>query len=435
VGLPTRARIYVVFLGLLALASIAYHVRDLVFLSYTQVLAFSLFLVLGFLSEIYAVWIPAYGCEVSSSIAIYMASLFILGPAGAVLMVFLSTIVPEVMMRWEHLKSNPARFAYITTFNVSQLVVAVGLTGVIFFRSGSGPLALVSGRDYLWATLAFLCYAGINVTLVTAVVSFTEGKRFIYSFGTYVRDFIVQYAVLGVLALLLAVLYSVSVWHMLLAIVPLFLVHLSFRSYQKLRTEARNTFEKISRLLDERDHYTAVHSGDVADLAVKVAAEMNLPQGEIEKVEIAARIHDIGKVAVPDSILLKPGPLTDEEWGIMKRHPAISAELIEGIEIYARVADAVRHEHERWDGSGYPDGLRGEEIPLISRVIAAADIYDALSTDRPYRGAFTYEETVEMIRQMRGADIDPAVADALLRVIGEPAAAPLGKRSPVGEPG
>jgi len=205
--------------------------------------------------------------------------------------------------------------------------------------------------------------------------------------------------------------------------------------YQKLRTEARNTFEKISRLLDERDHYTAVHSGDVADLAVKVAAEMNLPQGEIEKVEIAARIHDIGKVAVPDSILLKPGPLTDEEWGIMKRHPAISAELIEGIEIYARVADAVRHEHERWDGSGYPDGLRGEEIPLISRVIAAADIYDALSTDRPYRGAFTYEETVEMIRQMRGADIDPAVADALLRVIGEPAAAPLGKRSPVGEPG
>ena len=114
-------------------------------------------------------------------------------------------------MRWDHLKSNPARFAYIIAFNVSQLVVTVALTGFIFFRSGAGPLSLVSGQDYLWAMLAFLCYATINVTLVTAVVSLTEGKRFLYGFRTYIRDFFVQYAVLGVLALLLAVLYSLSI--------------------------------------------------------------------------------------------------------------------------------------------------------------------------------------------------------------------------------
>jgi len=435
VRLPTRARVYVVFLGLLALAFVAFYVRDIAFLSSGQILAFALFLVLGFLSEIYAVWIPAYGFEVSSSIAICMASLFILGPSLAVVMVLLMSTVSELMMRWEHLRSAPGRFVYIVIFNVSQLVVAVGATGLIFFRPGGTSLSLELGSDYLRAMLAFLCYAVINIALVTTVVSFTEGKRFLYRFVTYARDFIVQYAVLGVLALLLAVLYTLSVWHMLLAIVPLFLVHLSFRSYQKLRTEAKKTFENISRLLDERDHYTAVHSSDVAGLAVKIAEELNLSQGEIERVEIAARVHDIGKVAVPDSILLKPGPLTDDEWEIMKRHPVISAELIEGLEIYAQVADAVRHEHERWDGSGYPDGLRGEAIPLISRVIAAADIHNALSTDRPYRSAFTREETLEMIRQMRGADVDPTVADALLRVIGESAASPVEDPSPVGEPG
>lgn len=419
-NLPTKARIYIIFVGLLALASMAFYMRDLAFLSTGQVFAFILFLVLGFLSEIYAVWIPAYGFEVSSSIAIYMASLFILGPPLAVLMVFLTTLVPEVMMRWEHVKSDPRRFAYVLSFNVSQLVVTVAVTGLIFSKLGGAPLALASGRDYWQAMLAFLCYAAINVALVTGVVSFAERSRFLYRFRAYVRDFSVQYLVLGVLALLLAVLYSLSVWHMFLAIVPLFLVHLSFRSYQRLRTEARSTFEKISRLLDERDHYTAVHSGDVAELAVQVAEQLGLSQADIEKVEIAARVHDIGKVAVPDSILLKPGPLTDEEWEVMKRHPVVSAELIEGLEIYAPVANAVRHEHERWDGSGYPDGLRGEAIPLISRIIAAADIYDALSTDRPYRSAYSDEEALALVREMRGADLDPAVADALLRVIHRP---------------
>ncbi len=421
--ISTKARVYVGFLVVLAIAAIAFFARDLVRPSTPQLLALVFFLILGFLSEVYAIWIPAYGGEVSSSIAICMASLFILGPSLAVLMVLVMSLASELTMRWEHLRSAPRRFAYVLTFNVSQLVVTVGVTGFLFFKLGAAPVALTSGGDYLWAMLAFLCYAAVNVTLVTTVVTLTADKRFGHFLRTYVRDFSVQYLVLAVLALLLAVLYSLSVWHMFLAIVPLFLVHVSFRSYQRLRSEARNTFENISRLLDERDHYTAVHSSDVADLAVRIAEEMNLSQVEIEKVEIAARVHDIGKVAVPDAILLKPGPLTDEEWEVMKRHPLVSAQLIEGLEIYAPVADAVRHEHERWDGSGYPDGLRGEAIPMISRVIAAADIHNALSTDRPYRGAFSPKETVEMIRQMHGTDLDPDVADALLRVLAKRAEA------------
>jgi len=417
VNLPAKARIYIYIVDLLAVAAIVYYTRELSFTSFKQIVAFVLFILLGFLSEAYATWIPVYGGEISSSLTIYLAALFILGPSLTVLVVLITALASEVLLRWNYIKDGPMRFARTVTFNVAQWVVTVAVTGVIFIVWRHAPLSLRSFNDYIGALGAFLCYSGVNLSLVTGIVSLTENKRFFYALRTYARDFNLQYLVLCVVALLLVVLYSLSVWHMFLAIVPLVLVHVSFRSYMRLQTETRKTFEKISRILDERDHYTAVHSSEVAELAVKIGQKMGLPQGEIEKIDIAARVHDIGKVAVPDAILLKPAPLTEEEWKVMKRHPLISAELIEGLEIYTPVADAVRHEHERWDGSGYPDGLKGKEIPLLARIIAAADIYNALTTSRPYRKAFTREQAVESIQKMRGKDLDPIVADVLLRVI------------------
>jgi HD-GYP domain-containing protein (c-di-GMP phosphodiesterase class II) len=278
-------------------------------------------------------------------------------------------------------------------------------------------LGMQQPTDFLWASVAFLVYFLLNVSLVVCIISLTQRRQFWHLLGENLRAFFVQYAVLCISAILLAVLHSISVWHILLALFPLTLVHISFRSYLKLQTQARSTFERISQLLDTRDHYTAVHSTEVASLALEIGREMGMPQGVLEQIDVAARVHDIGKVAIPDSILLKPGPLNDAEWKVMKTHPVVSAQLIEGLEIYSSVAAAVRHEHERWDGSGYPDGLRGEQIPVLSRVIAAADIYNALSTDRPYRKAFTHEETIRMIGEMRGTDIDPMVADALLLVV------------------
>jgi hypothetical protein len=416
-NLPVKARIYIYGLSLLTLSAIGYYSRDLAFTSVAQIVSFVLFIALGFLSEVYATWIPVFGGEISSSLAIYLASLFILGPALTVFVVLAVTLSSEILMRWDHLKHSQNTFIHAVGFNVAQWVVTVSVTGLLLILTHHVPITLASAKDFLWAFLAFLCYAGINLSLVTGIVSLTGKRSFSYGFLTALKDFSFQYASLFTSALLLVVLYSLSVWHMLLAIVPLMLVHISFRSYLQLQTEARKTFEKISRLLDERDHYTAVHSTEVADLAVKIAQEMGLPQGEIEKVDIAARIHDIGKIAVPDSILLKPGPLDAEEWVTMKRHPVISAELIEGLEIYKPVANAVRHEHEHWNGSGYPNGLKGDRIPLIARIITAADIYSALSADRPYRKAFSHEKTIEMIKEMKSADLDPVVADALLRVL------------------
>jgi HD-GYP domain-containing protein (c-di-GMP phosphodiesterase class II) len=419
VDLPVKARIYVFCLIILAVVGTVYHTWNLAFTSLEQIVAFALFVLLGFLSEVYATWIPIYGTEMSASIAVYSAALFILGPSHAVPVVLLATLASEILMRWEYLGHAPVRFIYVAGFNVSQWVVTLSIAGVLVAFARTLPLTLAIPGDFLWALVGFWCCAGVNLALVTGIVTMTERKNFFYGFTTSLKDFSLQYVSLFVSSLLLVVLYSVSIWHMFYGIVPLALVHISFRSYLKLRTEARKTFERISALLDERDHYTAVHSDEVADLAVKIAQEMKLPQGEVEKVDVAGRVHDIGKMAIPDAILLKPGPLSEEEWGVMKRHPGVSAELIQGMEIYAPVAVAVRHEHERWDGSGYPDGLKGEEIPLVARIIAAADIFKALITKRPYREAFTHEEAIETIRQLRGTDLDPVVAEALLRVVDE----------------
>jgi HD-GYP domain-containing protein (c-di-GMP phosphodiesterase class II) len=405
-------------LAVLALASIGYSVSQSFPAGVDELVLFFILAVLAILAEVYATWIPAFNWEISSSIAICIAGLYILGPHLAVLLVFVTSLVSELFLRWSSEGVDRAKGIVPITFNISQLVLTVTAAGALLQLLGHTFLEFRAADDYLLAIGAFGVYVIVNLSFVTGIIKLTEGKKFFLSLWQSVSQFFVQYLVLCVSALLLAVLRTISIWHVFLALFPLTLVHISFRGYVKLQTEARKTFERISRLLDERDHYTAIHSQQVAELAVEIALEMGLPQGEVEKVDIAARVHDIGKVAVPDSILLKPGPLSDEEWAIMRRHPVISAELIEGLEIYGPVVDAVRHEHERWDGSGYPDGLRGDEIPLIARIIAAADIHNALTTDRPYRKAFSEERTIAMLEEMRGTDLDPDVADALLRVIG-----------------
>ena len=415
--LPLRAAVLVTLLVAVSLASLGWGFAHLPQATTESLILFFVFAVLAVFAEVYATWIPAYKWEISSSIAIYLAGLFILGPNLVLPLVFFSSIVSELLLRWGTRRAEWSTALVPVAFNVGQVVTALTVAGILIRVLGYNVLAMRSASDFAVAIAAFLVFFVLNVSLVVGIISITQRRSFWHLLFENLRAFIIQYAVLCVSAILLAVLRSISVWHVFLALFPLTLVHISFRSYLKLQTQARSTFERISQLLDTRDHYTAVHSSEVAELAVEIGREMGMPQGELEQIDIAARVHDIGKVAIPDSILLKPGPLNDAEWAVMKTHSVVSAQLIEGLEIYSSVADAVRHEHERWDGSGYPDGLSGEAIPVISRVIAAADIYNALSTDRPYRRAFSHDETTRMIREMRGSDIEPLVADALLRVV------------------
>ena len=175
--------------------------------------------------------------------------------------------------------------------------------------------------------------------------------------------------------------------------------------------------QTLAAAVSARDSYTGAHSRDVVERAIEVANQLGLEQAEIADVEKVALLHDIGKIAVPDAILHKPGPLSPSEWEEMRRHPEASAKLVAEVPGLEHLAPALRAEHERWDGAGYPDGLAGEAIPIASRITFVCDAYDAMTTDRPYRRALSPEEAREEIWAGAGSQFCPVCAAALLAVL------------------
>jgi putative nucleotidyltransferase with HDIG domain len=180
----------------------------------------------------------------------------------------------------------------------------------------------------------------------------------------------------------------------------------------------RGTALLLRDLLEEDDEYTGHHTEDVVELAVKVADEMGLDEDARRETEMGALLHDIGKIAVPDEIINKPGPLDDEEWAIMKTHTVEGERMLQQVGgLLSSVGLVVRASHERWDGGGYPDGLVGEQIPVAARICAACDAFNAMTTDRSYRKALPLSVAIAELRDNRGTQFAPDVVDALVAVI------------------
>ncbi len=171
----------------------------------------------------------------------------------------------------------------------------------------------------------------------------------------------------------------------------------------------------LAAAVEARDSYTRGHIDRVARYALGIAREMHLEPEIITKVEIAAILHDIGKIGIPDAILRKEGPLSPEEFGIMQAHSLKGMEIISTSSLFSSVMDAILHHHEFYDGSGYPAGLRGEDIPLVARIIAVADSFDAMTTDRPYRRGLAWETALKEIEAAKGSQFDPLVVDAFAK--------------------
>jgi putative nucleotidyltransferase with HDIG domain len=176
--------------------------------------------------------------------------------------------------------------------------------------------------------------------------------------------------------------------------------------------------EALTNALEAKDNYTFGHSSEVATISMDVARELKLPQDELFKLNVASILHDVGKIGIPDQVLNKPDKLTSDEYDLIKLHPSIGAKIIASIPSPAEIATIIRHHHARWDGTGYPDSLEGNGIPLGSRIIAVADCYQAIISDRPYRKGRSHEEAVEEIRRCSGSQFDPFIVEAFLRVYG-----------------
>jgi putative nucleotidyltransferase with HDIG domain len=176
------------------------------------------------------------------------------------------------------------------------------------------------------------------------------------------------------------------------------------------------TIEGWSHALDLRDKETEGHTQRVTELTVKLARAFGLNDAELKQVRWGALLHDIGKMGVPDGILLKPGPLSDEEWVAMKKHPTFAYEMLSPIHYLNGALDIPYYHHEKWDGTGYPMGLKGTQIPLVARIFALVDVWDALGSDRPYRAAWTEEKVREFILASSGTHFDPKVVDIFMQL-------------------
>ncbi|SDD66304.1 HD-GYP domain-containing protein [Sporomusa acidovorans] len=176
-----------------------------------------------------------------------------------------------------------------------------------------------------------------------------------------------------------------------------------------------STIESLVTALEAKDAYTYGHSSQVASIAEAIGRELGLAEDELLTLRIAALLHDIGKIGIPDHILNKPGRLDAEEWAIIKQHPETGAKIIAGIPALKEVAESVRHHHARWDGEGYPEALSRDNIPLGARIIAVADTYQAMISDRPYRTGMPEEVALEEIRRCIGDQFDPQVVDAFVK--------------------
>jgi putative nucleotidyltransferase with HDIG domain len=237
-------------------------------------------------------------------------------------------------------------------------------------------------------------------------------------------------ASLGMLfiGVLIAVLWVTSPWTIALAAIPLTAIYYTLRNTVSLETQTVDALFNLADILDARDSYTHGHSLRVGQYAEKLALQMGLSGDDAHLVFLAGRLHDIGKCAIKNEVLLKPGALNKEEFEHMCIHPEVGSSMLASFSLFKECARYVRGHHERWDGKGYPDKLQGEAIPLGARVIAVADAFDAMTTTRPYRKALPLAEARRRLEEGAGSQWDARIISAFLHLL---ETTPLGQAEPL----
>ncbi len=356
------------------------------------------------------------------------AAMLRFGPSGAVLVTAVSCLASSLY---------PVRQpTYRTLFNVSLSMLEALAAGWVFFSLNGFSLTLNTPGSYPAVAAASLVFFLVNTGGVAAIIGLcTEQGGFSIWRKTFLWTAPNFFAGACVSMLGLMVFNSHS-GYILLLLSPLGWVLYQNYATTTARTEEKQqhieelqlsqenladlylaTIKSLALAIDAKDQYTHQHILRVQRYAVAAAQHLGLTGSELEAINTGALLHDIGKLGVPEYVLLKPGRLTDEEFAKIKQHPEIGAAILDPVEFPWPVLPLVRSHHEKWDGTGYPDGLKGEDIPRTARILAVADVYDALTSSRSYRNAWTHERACEVIRKDRGSHFDPTIADAFLEII------------------
>lgn len=367
------------------------------------------------LAEYFAIRLP-YGGAVSLTSALALAAVLTGGPAtGAMVATFGSLSLADIQDRkpWSRM-----------LFNTSQYVIATVMAGLTLILAGVQPLAVAgpnapSGARWIFAALAAaVVLAAVNALLVGTAVALDTGSPL----RRVLREFFGWYAVsvvaLALLGLVMAeLLYVAGVMGTLLIVVPFTIARQTFEVYQRQSAAYRDTVRSLVTAIEAKDAYTRGHSERVAWYARLICERLRLPEPEQQRVEWAALLHDIGKVALDSEMLCKPSTLSSAEYDLVREHPLRAAEILSDIEFLEDAVPYIRAHHERIDGCGYPQGLPAAAIPLGARVLAVADSFDAMTSTRAYRQALTYDHACGELLDKAGEQFDAECVSEFLAAI------------------
>jgi putative nucleotidyltransferase with HDIG domain len=358
--------------------------------------------------------IPFSGAVVSVGLAVTVTAMIVGGPLVGAIVAGLGFAfrMPVIEGKRRHLFNTEI---HRTLFNISQVILVIGIAGEILYGvfGYSEPKSLT--QLVIPVLLIILICEILNSILVAIIVNLMHGKNITETFIINLKGIVPSMLGIGALGIIMALAYiNYGEGVVILFFVPLLIARYSFKLYFESQNMAMETIHALNDALEVKDSYTGGHASRVQEYAVKLAETKGMKKQQVELIRTAALLHDIGKIGIPDYILNKEGKLTQKEFEIIKEHPVMGARILSNVDSLKDISNIIRHHHEKYDGTGYPDALRGDEIPLESSILAIADSFDAMTTDRPYKRAMLVREALEELELNKGTQFNPILVDEFI---------------------
>lgn len=422
----SAAKWYIVFFGAIGMAINCYYVWRLFFL-HTILISPQKISIFISLTIIY--WIccclPLYvreDCTVDLSFISILAAVLTIGPGAAVVISLIAyplSVAPSPDGKHYHhlFNTHPLK----TLFNMSNHSISYAIGGLAFYATG-WHVGDISLPGVLLPSIGFIVLSMVsNVISIMFYYIFHDGIK---PFPTVIQMFaglIPSIALSAPIGYFLAMLVSMlnGSWIAFLFMLPLLLARYSFKLYLAGQRQQYSIIHAFAAALEAKDTYTNGHSTRVSAYCVQIAERMGLPERRIQRLSDAAIFHDIGKIGVPDHILQKPGPLTQEERDLIQRHPQTGVDILQNIDAYQDLIPMILHHHEFYNGKGYPSGTRGDEVSIEVYILSVADAYDAITSDRPYRMGLSPQQAADILAEEAGKQFHPEVSKVAVAMISE----------------
>lgn len=376
------------------------------------------FIVLAITTESLSIIISS-SAYISIGFAIGLAVLISFHPLTAALIMFIGTMfcIQKKDGRYNHILNSSF---YKRLFNGSAYAISYLSAGYTYkFGIYLLPTVKISDFSILGIIFSVCTYVVVNTIIYMVLFSLIEEKPFkdLLISNVWVVKNLFAIAPLGIL---MAIAYTnYGCFGVLLFFAPLLLARYSFILYLDMRNVYFETIKALSNAIDAKDHYTNGHSYRVAHYSEVIARKMGLLNNRVDIIKTAALLHDIGKIGISDYILNKPSNLTDNEFTLIQQHPIIGSKILNDVDFLKEVSKIIKHHHEKYNGTGYPDGLRGEDITIEASILAVADAFDAMTSNRPYRNAMTFTAATNIIISEAGKQFNPIVAKVFKDIMDE----------------